>query len=212
MGFIDLISPELLLAFSGACILLILSPGPDNLLAISRGLSQGKLAAVCSALGTSTGNMVHVMLATFGITLLIQTNPTAFLIAKIIGAMYLIWLGIGAIKAKNLITFEQQAKKSLANIYSVGFLTAALNPKPSLFILAFIPQFISKENGSVTLQMLFLGSWLTLLAFICFAAMGVFATQIAGWFQKRPSITHKLNIGAGIAFILSGCSIFLLQN
>jgi threonine/homoserine/homoserine lactone efflux protein len=85
---------ETWLAYTAACVLLVLSPGPDNLLAISRGLSQGRVAACISGLSSGTGILFHVAAATFGLTLLMQTSAVAFRVLKLVGAGYLLWLGI----------------------------------------------------------------------------------------------------------------------
>lgn len=87
-------SLETWLAYTAACFLLVLSPGPDNLLAIGRGLSQGRVAACISALSSGTGVLFHVAAATLGLTLLMQTSAVAFWIVKLLGAGYLVWLGI----------------------------------------------------------------------------------------------------------------------
>ena len=84
---------EVWLAYSLACLLLVIAPGPDNLLAIGRGLSQGKMAATVSGFSSGAGISVHILAATFGLTVLIQTSIVAFYIVKAIGAAYLIWLG-----------------------------------------------------------------------------------------------------------------------
>ncbi|WP_244369679.1 LysE family translocator [Pseudoalteromonas xiamenensis] len=133
------------LAYTLACFLLVLSPGPDNLLAIGRGLSQGKAAAVVSGLSSGAGILFHVLTATFGLTLLLQTSTIAFYIVKIIGAAYLIWLGIKVLKSKSLFSLEKAQQQSLKTIFWTGFLSAALNPKPGLFVLAFVPQFVNPE-------------------------------------------------------------------
>jgi threonine/homoserine/homoserine lactone efflux protein len=84
---------DVLLAYVAACIVVVVSPGPDNLLAVGRGLSQGRLAAALSALGAGLGILFHTLAATFGLSLLIQGSPQAFWVVKIVGALYLLWLG-----------------------------------------------------------------------------------------------------------------------
>ena len=100
-----MISLEIWLLYTAACILIIVSPGPDNLLAVGRGVSQGRLAAIVSSLGAAFGLLVHVLAAALGLAVVIQTSAVAFGIAKFIGAGYLIWLGVKAIRSKDLISF-----------------------------------------------------------------------------------------------------------
>lgn len=198
---------EIWLAYTIACILLVLSPGPDNLLAIGRGLSQGKIAAVVSGTSSGAGIVFHIFAATFGLTLLIQTSVFAFYIVKIIGASYLIWLGIKVIRTKRLFTLEPAKKQSLKDIFATGFLSAALNPKPGMFVLAFVPQFVNPELGSVTIQMLVYGIWFAFLTAIGFSLMGFFSSKLSNWMKDKPKFVHRLNISAGFTFIMSGLAV-----
>jgi len=203
---------EIWLAYTAACLLLVLSPGPDNLLAIGRGLSQGKLAAIVSAVSSGAGILFHVAAATFGLTLLMQTWAVAFWAVKLIGAAYLLWLGVKVLRSRNLINFAPAAKQPLSTIFATGFLSAALNPKPGVFVLAFIPQFVSPERGSVTTQMLIYGGWFALLTAVGFALMGVFSSRLSSWLRQKPRVIAGLNVGAGVAFVASGLSVAVLKQ
>mgnify|MGYP000389161066 FL=1 len=203
---------EVWFTYTLACLLLVISPGPDNILAIGRGLSQGKLAACLSGFSSGMGILFHVLTATFGLTLLIQTSEVAFMVVKVIGAGYLIWLGVKVLRSKSLITLEPAAKKSYKTIFLTGFLSAALNPKPGMFVLAFIPQFVNPELGSVTTQMIIYGAWFALLTATGFALMGVFATRLFQWLKNRPRVVNGLNTGAGLTFITSGLAVAALKQ
>lgn len=203
---------EILITFTLACLLLVISPGPDNILAIGRGMSQGKLAACLSGMSSGVGILFHVLTATFGLTLLIQTSEIAFMAVKLIGACYLIWLGIKVIRSRSLINLEPAAKQPLKTIFTTGFLSAALNPKPGMFVLAFIPQFVNPELGSVTIQMIAYGAWFALLTAVGFSTMGVFSSQLSEWMKKRPKVVNGLNIGAGFTFITSGIAVANLKQ
>ena len=144
---------ENFLLFSLTSILLILTPGPGNILAMARGLSQGKLAACISAFASGFGVMVHVVAATLELTALLLTSSMAFTAVKIIGAIYLIFLGVQAIRKQSIVTFTKAKKVSSRSIAISGFLTAALSPKIGIFILAYIPQFISPQSTSVCWEM-----------------------------------------------------------
>jgi len=203
---------EVWITYTLACLLLVISPGPDNILAIGRGLSQGKLAACFSGTASGMGILFHILTATFGLTLLIQTSELAFTIVKIIGASYLLWLGIKVLKSRSLINLTPTKKQPLSSILTTGFLSAALNPKPGMFVLAFIPQFVNPELGSVTTQMIIYGIWFALLTAIGFSLMGVFASQLAGWLHEKPKVINGLNIGAGLTFITSGLAVAALKQ
>lgn len=207
-----MVTIEIFFAYTLACILIILAPGPDNILAISRGLSQGRIAAFISSLGAGAGLMVHVLAAALGLAVLIQTSELAFSLIKGIGALYLIWLGIKAIRSKDLISFAPSSRQSHWSILTAGYLTNVLNPKPAIFILAFIPQFVSQDSGSVLGQTLLLGTWLVILAILTFTVLGCFASTLAKWLRDRPRAIWGLNVGAGTSFIAAGLSVANLER
>ncbi|GAA3916903.1 LysE family translocator [Litoribacillus peritrichatus] len=203
---------EVFVTYTLACLLLVISPGPDNLLAVGRGLSQGRLAATVLGLSSGAGILFHVIAATFGLTLLIQTSEIAFYVVKIIGAAYLIWLGVKVLRSKNLFSLEPAKKQPLKTIFSTGFLSAALNPKPGMFVLAFVPQFVDPSLGSVTGQMIGYGVWFALLTAIGFSLMGVFSFQLSDWLRNRPKLVSGLNVGAGVTFVSSGLAVAFMKQ
>jgi len=203
---------EVWIAYTLACLLLVISPGPDNILAIGRGLSQGKVAACISGAASGAGILFHIITATFGLTLLIQTSEIAFMAVKFIGAGYLIWLGIKVLKSKSLINLEPAAKQTKKSIFITGFLSAALNPKPGLFVLAFIPQFVDPQLGSVSMQMFVYGLWFAFLTAVGFSLMGVFSSKLSAWLKHKPKVINGLNMGAGFTFITSGLAIAALKQ
>lgn len=93
-----------------------------------------------------------------------------------------------------------------------GLLSAALNPKPDFFVLAFIPQFVDPLRGSVTTQMFVYGAWFALLTALGFSLMGVFSTALTQWLRLRPRLVNGLNVGAGLTFVASGVSIAALSQ
>lgn len=203
---------DVLLAYTAACIVVVLSPGPDNLLAIGRGLSQGRLAAALSSLGAGIGIMGHTLAATFGLSLLIQGSPQAFLVVKVVGAAYLIWLGGKALLSGDLISFAPAARLPLRRVWLTGVLSNLLNPKPGLFVLAFLPQFADAGRGSVQVQMLVYGAIFAVLTTLIFTLLGAFAARLAGWLQMRPRVVRGANAGAGLTFIAAGLSVLSLKQ
>ncbi len=208
----SLFPPEILLAYLVAMFIVVISPGPDNLLAISRGLSQGPLAAALSSIGAGLGIMVHSLAATFGLTLVIQASPTAFWVVKAVGAAYLIWLGLKALRTRDLISFEPARRQPLPRVFVTGVLSNVLNPKPGLFVLAFIPQFVSAQRGSVPLQMLVYGAIFAVCTALLFTLMGAFASRLSAWLARHPRTGAGLNIGAGLVLVGAGLSILGLQR
>jgi threonine/homoserine/homoserine lactone efflux protein len=111
-------------AYTAACLLLVLAPGPDNLLAVGRGLSQGRIAAIVSGMASGAGILFHVATASLGLTLLMQTSAVAFWVVKFIGAGYLLWLGIKVLRSRSLISFQPTTRQSLPSIFLTGLLSA----------------------------------------------------------------------------------------
>lgn len=206
-----MISIEVLGTYTLACILIILAPGPDNTLAIGRGLSQGHLAACVSSAGAGLGLLVHILAATLGLAVLIKASTLAFSVIKIVGAVYLIWLGIKALHSRDLISFAPSTQQTYRSIFITGFLTNVLNPKPAIFIIAFVPQFVSPASGATESQVLLLGIWFALLTFLIFTILGCFASTLALWLRDRPRTVLGLNIGAGTTFIVAGLSVASLE-
>jgi threonine/homoserine/homoserine lactone efflux protein len=203
---------QILLAYLAAVLLVVIAPGPDNILAISRGLSQGKLAAALSSIGAGLGIMVHTVAATLGLALVLQTSPLAFWVVKAVGAAYLLWLGVKAISSRNLISFEPTKRQPLRRVFLTGLLSNVLNPKPGLFVVAFIPQFVSVSRGSVAVQMLVYGAIFAVVTAIIFSLLGAFSARLSRWLSSRPRVVAGANIGAGLTFIAAGLSILALQR
>lgn len=202
--------PDILLAYLLATLLVVIAPGPDNILALSRGLGQGPVAAMASSVGAACGIMVHTLAATLGLTLVIQASPLAFWAVKLVGAAYLLWLGVKALRTRNLISFAPAAQQGLPRVFMTGLLSNVLNPKPGLFVLAFIPQFVSAQRGPVAVQMLVYGAIFAVLTAVIFSILGAYAARLSGWLARRPRATAWLNYGAGATFIASGLSILAL--
>jgi threonine/homoserine/homoserine lactone efflux protein len=203
---------DIWLAYTVASILIVLAPGPDIVLSMARGLSQGRVAAMYSGLGAGTGILLHAVAATYGLALLVQASPAAFLAIKLAGAAYLIWLGAKALFSRNLVTFAPAARRPLHAIYLAGLMSNVLNPKIGIFVLAFIPQFVSAERGPVDIQMLTYGAWLALIAAVGLAVIGSLAAHLNHWLLRRPRVVAGVNVGAGIAFVTSGLSAAALQQ
>jgi len=202
---------ELFIGYTLTCLVLVVVPGPDNLLAIARGISQGRLAAVVSGCASGAGIMVHVLAATAGLSALLQTSAIAFWLVKLIGAAYLVWLGYKAIRSQSLIRFADADPVPLKKVFMTGFLSASLNPKVGMVILALVPQFI--PNGAdITSSMLMLGAWFALLTAIGFSLMGVLGQKLRNWLEVRPRWIKGANLSAGSCFVLSGFSVAMTRT
>lgn len=208
-----MISIEIWLTYTLACVLIILSPGPDNILAVSRGLRQGRLAAVVTSVGAGFGLMIQCLQPHLVWLSLLIIQRLQFFVVKIVGVGYLIWLGLKVLKSGDLISFSSEKKQlPSTSVFITGFLTNVLNPKPALFVPAFVPQFISQNAGHAVMQTTVLGSWFAILAIIIFSLLGSFSAELSSWLEKHPKGIVGLNIGAGLTFVTAGLSIAFLQR
>ena len=203
---------DTLVTYVAACLIVVISPGPDNILAISRGLSQGRGAAALSAVGAGLGIMFHTVAATLGLSLILHTTPWAFWAVKAAGGAYLIWLGVRALRSRDLVSFEPSARQSMRKVFLTGLMSNVLNPKPGLFVLAFLPQFVSASRGPVAIQMLVYGAIFALLTAVVFTLLGGSAARLSAWLKQHPRTGTGLNIGAGLTFVASGLSVLALKQ
>jgi threonine/homoserine/homoserine lactone efflux protein len=145
------------LTFLVAALALNIAPGPDMLYVIGRSVGQGRKAGIVSSLGVFVGCWVHILAAAVGIAALLRSSPVAFNVVRYVGAAYLIYLGIRMLAQKADLTSQQLKTQSLGAIFRQGAITNMLNPKVAIFFLAFLPQFIDAQRGSVALQIVVLG-------------------------------------------------------
>ena len=141
--------------------LLNITPGPDTLYIVGRSSTQGWRAGAVAALGIGAGTLVHICAAALGLSAILAASATAFTAVKIIGAAYLLYVGISLIRSAGASESSPGAvavrPASIRGIFLQGFLTNVLNPKVALFFLAFLPQFVASDAGSKPLAFLFLG-------------------------------------------------------
>lgn len=182
-------------AFTVAAFILAITPGPDMTLFLSRAISQGKIAGMISVLGASTGIIIHTLLAAFGISALIQASPTGFFILKIVGAIYLLWLAVDAIRSGSAFTLnnKQERKTGLLANWLTGIGVNLLNPKIVLFFITFLPQFVEADDPNVTGKMIFLGFYFIMFAMVITFAMIIAVDSIADRLKKNPKVTRIID-------------------
>src|ERR671917_198735 len=153
-----------LLLFGASVATLVLIPGPNLIYIVTRSVESGRRAGLASVLGVEIGTMVHVAAAAFGLSALLASSAVAFEIVKYAGVAYLIYLGVRALRA-GTTPETQVAPAGMRRTVAEGMLVNVLNPKVSLFFLAFLPQFVDPDKGSAVTQILVLG-----VVFIAIAA------------------------------------------
>src|SRR6188508_402962 len=171
-----------LLAFVAAALVVLLIPGPGVMYVLARSLSQGQRAGLVSVLGLSAGAFVHVIAATVGLSALLVASAAAFGVVKLLGAGYLIYLGIRALLSREAnAEVAMPAPRSLRRLFTDGVIVSVLNPKVAVFFLAFLPHFADPSRGSVSAQMFALGSLYCLLAVCTDGAYALLAARLRHW-------------------------------
>ena len=201
--------PEIAL-FIVASALLTLAPGPDIIYVLTRGIAQGVKAGLAAAVGFATGCIFHTVLAAVGIAALIRSSEWAFDAVRYAGAAYLILIGVQALRHRASFSFEgARDARALATIYRQSVIGNVLNPKVTLFFLAFLPQFVDAQAGHVGRQMALLGAIFMAQTVVIFGTVAVFSGMIGAWVRRKPAIGERLNIFAGVTFIALGIRVAL---
>ncbi|AJE03747.1 LysE family translocator [Geobacter pickeringii] len=199
-----------LTVFFVSVILVTIAPGPDIIYVLTRGVSQGKRAGLAAAAGFSTGCIFHTALAAVGISALIRSSEVAFTVIRLAGAAYLVYLGIGALRSRGgaLIGASTEAPP-LGSIYRQSIVANILNPKVTLFFLAFLPQFVAPGSGSVGLQLMGLGLIFMAVTITVFGAVALCAGLIGDWLRRTPAVAGRIQALAGLTFIGLGIRVAL---
>ncbi|BAJ73725.1 putative threonine efflux protein [Microbacterium testaceum StLB037] len=203
---------QTLLAFVAASAVLIAIPGPSVLFVIGRSIALGRRAGVLSVVGNALGNIPAILATAFGIGALVASSIVAFTVLKIIGAAYLVWLGIQAIRHRHdHVAAPSRVPTSRWTLLRQGFVVGVTNPKTIAFFVAVLPQFVDPHAGAVWLQLLVLGLIFQVLAVTCDSIWAVAAGTARTWFARSPKRLSTLSgtggfmmIGLGGALALTG--------
>lgn len=193
---------ELLATFVLASALLSFAPGPDNIFVLLQSALHGRRAGMLVTLGLCTGLLVHTSLVAFGVAALIMVSATAFLVLKLGGAGYLVYLAVMSFRATaSTVTSERAPALSARQYYLRGILMNLSNPKVAIFFLAFLPQFARPEAGSVTLQLLVLGAIFIAVTLVVFFLIACLAGWLATRIQGSAKTQIALNRLAALVFL-----------
>jgi threonine/homoserine/homoserine lactone efflux protein len=202
---------ETILLVTVAGLALSASPGPSMLYILSRSVGQSRAAGLVSAAGLATGGFVHVVLAALGLSALFSYSPGVYTAVKILGAVYLIYLGVDTLRDGGSEAEDQSRTNddSLAAIFYQGVLVEVLNPKTMLFFVAFLPQFVDGTLGSVTAQMFLLGLLVPLTAMPSDLIVAFGGGTVAARLSASPTMSTGLKWVSGLILIGLGLHIFL---
>ena len=200
---------ETILLVTVAGLALSASPGPSMLYILSRSVGQSRSAGLVSAAGLATGGFVHVLLAAFGLAALFAYSPALYSTVKLLGAAYLIYLGIDTLRSSEPEPEGLQAVNmdALSRIYWQGVLVEVLNPKTMLFFVAFLPQFVDAATGSVTGQMFILGLLVPLTAMPSDLIVAFGGGTVAAKLSSNRSMSTALKWASALILIGLGLNI-----
>ena len=201
---------ETLFSFVLATSVLAFSPGPDNMFVLVQSITNGKKYGLATVFGLISGCLIHTTLLAFGVSTIIKESENLFFIIKLFGAIYLLFLAFKVFKsdASIILSTENVAIKTTKELFKQGFIMNVLNPKVSIFFLAFFPAFLFSDKISTVLQFYILGLLFMLTSLIIFSSIAILAGSISEIIKKNNSIGLYLKWMQIVVFIL--ISVFIL--
>jgi threonine/homoserine/homoserine lactone efflux protein len=187
--------PPVLIAYTLACLVLFITPGPDMSLFLAKTVAAGRRAGIAAFTGASLGCVVHSALAAFGLSALIVASPTAFLALKVVGAAYLLWLAVDAVRHGSSLNVRTDATTASAfwRTLALGFSVNMTNPKVVLFFMTFLPQFVQADDPHASAKLLFLGIYLVAVCFPLGVAMILGADRVVAGLKARPRLLRGID-------------------
>jgi threonine/homoserine/homoserine lactone efflux protein len=205
-----MLTPEQFLGFLTAAILITLSPGPDNMMVLGAGIAKGRARGIAFGLGCAMGCLNHTLLAVIGVSALIAASPLAFTALKVVGGLYLIWMGVQALRSRGGAKVAAGVPdESARRLFVKGLVANAINPKVVLFFLSFLPQFVVASRGDANWQIAWLGLIFTAQAALLFGLLGYFSGTIGQWLNRTPRAGMWLDRIAGAIFVGLGLRLIV---
>ncbi|MGB7393446.1 MAG: LysE family translocator [Pricia sp.] len=203
---------ETLYAFSLATAALAISPGPDNIYVLTRSLAQGKNYGLATTAGLISGCLVHTTLLAFGVSAIIRESDTLFLGIKILGAIYLLYLAIKTYQsdATLKVSGKNMTAKGLAQLFKQGFVMNVLNPKVTIFFLAFFPGFLFSQTLSTVVQVYVLGLLFMLVSGLIFSGIALLSGSISDFMVRNKNTGMYLKWLQIVVFV--GIAVYLLLS
>ena len=198
--------------FIVATILLAMTPGQDFIYVMIRSISQGARAGIIAIAGLMLGVTFHTFAAATGVAAILLTSSYAFLVLKLVGGAYLIYLGIQAIRQKGPLEFKKtRDKASDFTLFKEGVISSTLNPKLALFFMAFLPQFVANDSSAFT-QMLLLGLLFALLSFPILMVVAILSSRFGNIISHHQSVTKSIGKVTGFVFIMLGIRLAMAER
>ncbi|MFQ3240102.1 MAG: threonine/homoserine/homoserine lactone efflux protein [Olleya marilimosa] len=205
---------EILFGFILATTALALSPGPDNIYVLMQSITNGRKYGIATVCGLISGCLVHTTLVAFGVSAIIKESETLFFIIKTLGALYLLYLAYKVFKSDAAVSLSNNAvpKKSMMQLFKQGVIMNVLNPKVSIFFLAFFPAYLFSKTISTVTQFYVLGLLFMATSFMVFALIAILAGFISDYLKQSKNIGLVLKWLQIVVFIGIAIFIFLSEN
>ena len=204
-----------LFLYIGSSVLLNLTPGQDTFYILGRSIAQGTRAGIISVAGIMTGVLVHTSLAALGLSAVLAASALAFNMVKYVGALYLIWIGIGLLRTgrqEENAVYGQPFRQTPWSIYRQGLLTNVLNPKVALFFLSFLPQFVDPNTEYTFIPFVLLGMIFFTTGSIWCLILACCSAWVTDRFRQRSSMADRLKKVTGALFVGLGVKLALTRN
>jgi threonine/homoserine/homoserine lactone efflux protein len=187
--------PGVLLAYSLACFVLFVTPGPDMSLFLAKTLQGGRSAGLAAMLGAMAGCCVHTLLAALGLSALLAASTGAFAALKVVGALYLLWLAVDAVRNGSALTLKPggPARVSVWKTFLVGVGINLTNPKVVLFFVTFLPQFVDAADPHAAQKLVFLGLYFVAFTAPLGALMVLAAERVVTALRERPRVMRAID-------------------
>ena len=207
--------PEYLLPFLVTTLLLSITPGPGMLYIAAQTVGRGRKAGWFSAIGTHFASYVHIVAAAFGLSLVLEAIPAACLALKVVGAAYLVWLGIRFLIADQALADPHPVSRPRSHVRALreSFVVELTNPKSAVFFLAFLPQFTDQGAASpIWLQVMILGIVANLIFTLVEGSCVVFADRVSSFLRKSQSAGRWMRRAAGSVLVALGVNLLLSER
>ncbi len=205
---------DILLSFVLATSVLAISPGPDNIYVLMQSLANGKKYGLATVAGLISGCLVHTALVAFGVSAIIKENDSLFFAIKLFGALYLFYLAFKVFKSSSKLDLSSDTipEKSLGELFKQGFIMNVLNPKVSIFFLAFFPAFLFSDSVSEVIQFFVLGLLFMATSFVIFSLIAFLSGSISEYIKKQSNVGLFLKWLQIIVFVGIGVFILISEN
>jgi threonine/homoserine/homoserine lactone efflux protein len=198
--------------FLSAALVIALLPGPGILYVAARTLSGGRTAGFASTIGTALGGLVHVFAGSLGVSAIVLASAQLFSALKLLGALYLIWLGVRTFREAGRPAMQDAAAVGATRAFREGIVVEALNPKTAAFFLAFIPQFMDPAAANPALQFAILGLISVTLNTLGDVVVVLAASAARNEVTRKPHLFRRLRQGSGVFIAGLGLSLALAKR